>query len=280
MLASSPSTAGSDRQDVRVDVDYGDGVVVAPNQTRTVLTTWTNQRTDIIEIEASLDFPSEWQVRPQGFRSALEPGAGVSTQWEVTAPEGTLVAITNVGDLRTKVVGRPVAAPVPVTLLGATAFRTSPVYPITDPTAAIEDVFAPETGEPVPWVLKHASGYSLPLEEDFGTRAGVLYVENLVHSPDEREVWVLIDPSCPMRYWVNGTESGRNDQYRRIRPNQHAAEGIGAMVRLKQGWNRVLVKLVHDGQHAAPELHLGFTSADQLRHHQWDLLRTHVPDGM
>ena len=88
---------------------------------------------------------------------------------------------------------------------------------------------------------------------------------------------MVLDPSCPLRCWVNGTECARNDEFRRIRPNQHAADGIGCEVWLHTGVNEVFVKLYHDGRTAPAELHLAFTGADPLHAYQHDLDRTQFP---
>lgn len=278
----SPNIVPFPGPDIEVAVDYREGPVAVPASTKSMRTILTNRRLDPVVATVGIDTPSGWEAPTR--REVSIPAQGQCVlDWQLEVPAQG-VGHSEVLSVAIRIEGRPVPAPVPIVLLGAFALRLSEVFPtegIADPLAA---PFAPETdlaatdpkARPGHWRDYFAHGYDQPVADGFDA-PGVMYLQTFVHAPEDREVWAVVDPSCPIRYWVNGVEAGANRDYRRIRPNQKAGDGIGSVVQLREGWNEVLVKLVHDGRHPRPELHLGFSGPSPLNQHQHDLDRTAYP---
>jgi len=269
--------------DLTVEVDYREGPVAVPGTVREVRTTLVNRRAEPLDVAAGLVAPAGWTV--SGAREVRVPAhQRCVLDWQLDVPAD--VAATQTLYLELKVEGRPVPMPVPVVLLGAYALRLSEVYPFDGVDDPLDRAYPPESDlvdtapreRPGSWRTYTAHGYEQPIADGFDS-AGVLYLQTFVRSPEDRTAWAIVDPSCPIRYWVNGVEAGGNAAYRRIRPNQKSADGIGGLVQLREGWNEVLVKIVHDGRHPRPELHLGFSGEAPLNQHLHDLDRTAFPWG-
>ncbi|MDO4716647.1 MAG: ADP-ribosylglycohydrolase family protein [Propionibacteriaceae bacterium] len=277
---ASPTVVGFDSADLRVAIDYRDGPVAEPGSRRGLTTTLTNPRSVPLAGEALVRLEGGWSVHPPHQALSLEPGESVTLHWDLLTPSH--VPVTALGHLECRLDARPHPVSWPIVFLGAYPARASEVFDApNDPGIALDTHFPPEDGvglaRPGRWVTRYAHGHAQPVAESF-ERPGVLYWQTFVTSPEERTVWMVLDPNCPLRCWVNGTECSRNDEFRRIRPNQHAADGIGCEVRLHAGVNEVLVKLYHDGRAAPAELHIAFTGADPLHAYQHDLDRTQFPN--
>ena len=277
MLAGSPTIVPFGGQDIDTSVDYAPGPVVVPGQPRTLRTVHRNVRLDAIRATASLTVPDGWQVIPERANLDLAPGAETEVVWEVTAP--ATVPTRAVLQLEVSIPGRPVPPSVPVVLLGAFALRTSQVFPADgDARASLSQPLPPESERrTAEWTERVALGHAQPIAEAFGGQEGVVYLQTFVYSPTERRCWIVVDPSMPVRYWVNDELTGTNGDFRVIRPNQQAAEGIGGLTTLREGWNEVLVKAYHRPDQPAAELHLGFSEEPPISAHLWDLTRTCYP---
>ncbi|MEA4945667.1 MAG: ADP-ribosylglycohydrolase family protein [Propionicimonas sp.] len=277
LLACDPNTVPFPGEDLDVAIAYVDGPGCVPGAVQRIRTRLTNRRLDPIDLTAALRVPAGWTA-PLTRTIALEAGGTELVEWEITpGPLGT-VRLANHCWLELVPQDRPVPPALPVVLVGSHAVRRTPVLAaegrtvdeLLDAPFAAETATSPlsENGRPGPWEIAWADGHAQPVELD---RAGVRYLQAFINCPSERDGFLVIDPSCPIRYWLNGVEIGQNREFRLIRPNQKSAEGIGADVHLRQGWNEILVKLVHDGEHAPAELHLAFSSPFRIHAYAHDL---------
>lgn len=278
---TSPNVIEFAEDDVNIAVDYLHGPVLFPNTTREVAVSITNRRLEPMSITASLVSNSAFRVESPILSLTLGPGASETLTWDITAGSAASLEMSNTGWLQLDIKGRPRPAAVPLVLLGAYALRGSEIYPAgEDVGTALSTAFPPEEGHGQNrgghWSELQAGGHAQPLAEVLD-RPGVAYLQTFVHSPNEREVWVVMDPSCPVLYWINGEAVGSNDEFRLIRPNQKSAEEVGGYVTLQGGWNEVLIKAYHDGLHPDPELHLAFSGPAPLNDYQYDLTRTRFP---
>lgn len=279
LAEKSPNVVEFSSPDFGLLVDYGDGPVAVPGVSRTVGTTHVSTRLEPLEIDVALAMPDGWQVEPEQHRLSLQPEGSGTCEWRVTPPPIGQVSTSNIGYLRTAIAGRPASPAQPVVLLGAFALRVSPAYPLAESIAAsLDAVHPPEQADPaIEWAEDFSSGYEQPVSRLFSEGGAVRYLQTFVESPSEREVFIIVDPSCPVRYWVGGDEVGRNEEFRRIRPNQGTTVPVGNTITLRQGWNEILVKLVHDGAAPPAELHLGFSDRPRISNHVWDLHRSAFP---
>lgn len=283
LLGRSPNVVPFAGPDLDIKVDYREGAVVVPGIHKPIGITLHNARLEPLEVSVKLTVPAGWEV-PDPQRVVIAAQGEQLVEWQLDIPNAPQVAPVNELQLVASITGRPAPRSVPIVLLGAFAVRLSEVFATAEAGDPLDVNYPPESDltttdprdRPGSWSSHWAHGYEQPVADGFD-RPGVLYLQTFVSSPSERKVWVVLDPSCPVRYWVNGAEVGSNTEYRRIRPNQKSADGIGASATLNEGWNEVLVKLVHDGRHPAPQLHLGFSGPAPLNDHQFDLDRTSIP---
>ncbi|GAB2976229.1 ADP-ribosylglycohydrolase family protein [Actinotalea caeni] len=271
--------------DIDVTVDYGDSPVVRPGRSRTLRATLRSRRRDPMRVTASLHVPRDWAALPDQ-QVTLQPGREVELVWELPVLDTAQVLPSNRLLLELRPDGYPAPPAVPVVLVGAHAARLTAVYAVdgSDARAWLDIELEPERGDgrtpdarPGAWREIYSDGHGQDIGSAFDGGRGVVYLQAFLHSPTARDVFLVVDPSMPIRYWLNGVETGRNDQFRRIRPNQKAADGIGAAVTLVEGWNELLVKMAHDGTHPAPELHLAVSGPGRLHHYQHDVSRTGFP---
>lgn len=283
MFTASPNQVPHPGLDVDVVVDYVDGPACHPASSHPLRVSLTNRRADPMTVQVALRTPSGWPA-VTGQEVELAPGQTRTLAWAVDVPPMPLVRPSNRLWLELNAIGYPAAPAIPVVLLGALASRLSQVFPVPDGDP-LDAPYSPETvtGDPTladarpgGWREASSDGYAQPVAEAF-TEPGVVYLQAFFHSPSEQDGWLIVDPSVPVRYWLNGELTGESRDYRRIRPNQRAADGIGAYVTLREGWNEVLVKLVHDGSHPPAELHLGFSGPAPLNPHVYDLDRSRFP---
>lgn len=280
---ASPNEVPFPGQDVDAAIEYVDGPACFPGSVQRLRTTLRNNRRDPMTITAGLRTPRGWAaVEP--LTAELAPGGSVTLGWEVPVPAVPGVAPSNRLWLELEPTGYPAPPALPVVLAGAIASRISRVFPAVGDDV-LDTRFGPETAtgpldqptsRPGPWREAFSAGFAQPVGDAL-TEPGAVYLQTFIHSPRQQEGWLIVDPGCPIRYWLNGTLTGENREYRRIRPNQKSADGIGAVARLEAGWNEVLVKLVHDGEHPAPELHLGFSGPGRIHAHAFDIDRSRFP---
>lgn len=285
LLATSPNSVPFPGADIDVEIEYVDGPACFPGTVQRLRTRLTNKRLDAIEVGAELHTPAAW-TDPEPQTVTLEAGSSVVLEWGIPVPAVPAVSPTNRLWFTLAPAGRPVPPALPVVLPGANAVRLSPVIPAEGRSTdeLLDTPFAPETAQapldqadarPGPWEVAFAGGHAQPVDDL--AEAGVRYLQTFFHSPVERDGFIVVDPSCPTRYWLNGVATGENRAFREIRPNQKSADGIGAEAHLKQGWNELLVKLVHDGAHAPAELHLGFSGPGRIHAYAYDLDRSRFP---
>lgn len=84
----------------------------------------------------------------------------------------------------------------------------------------------------------------LPLEDlPIADMPGSLYAATLLHSPDERPVWLMLGATGPLRVWLNGVELLASDTYQPLTPTTFARQ-----VRLRPGPNQLVLKLGRTSQ--------------------------------
>ncbi|SEE20415.1 ADP-ribosylglycohydrolase family protein [Ruania alba] len=285
--ATSPMQVPFGGDDLEVTIDYGRTPAIAPGAAREIRARLRNRRRDPVQVTAALRAPESWPAL-EDQRVTVEPGASIDLNWQVPALTMEQIAPSNRLSLELTPKGYPLPSTVPVVLVGTTAARLTGVYPIegSDVRSWLDTVFEPEeataeattaAGRPGTWREIHSEGHGQSIADAFRSGPGVVYLQAFLHVPTARSGWLVVDPSTPIRYWLNGVETGRNDEFRLIRPNQKSADGIGAAVELREGWNEVLIKIAHDGQHPPAELHLAVSGPGRIHNYQFDIDRTSFP---
>ncbi len=104
----------------------------------------------------------------------------------------------------------------------------------------------PLVGEGIPYhqqVIINSPEDRVPLEQAFQARGPmVLYLLQYVHCPDERDVWAIVGNSGGFKLWLNDALEMSDAAVHPYMPFDNCKT-----VRLRQGRNKVLVKLVRYG---------------------------------
>ncbi len=94
------------------------------------------------------------------------------------------------------------------------------------------------------WTTFYAHENALPLQDIFH-ESGVLYVRTYLWNPgQEKEVWMGAASNCPTKMWVNHQQTVAFLHYPLVRPSYGGNKESYARVRLREGWNEVLLKFV------------------------------------
>ena len=198
----SPNVVSHTGPDIDLEVDYREGPVAVPGTTKRIVLTVHNKRLEPVEVDLDFTAPAGWETSSPRCIS-LAPHETGEIEWLVTVPEASRVAATNLLQVVPRIAARPTPDPVSVPLLGAYALRLSEVFAVADDVDALDEQFAPEAElsatdpqqRPGTWRDHWACGYEQPVADGFDG-PGVLYLQTFVSSPDERTVWVVMDPAA------------------------------------------------------------------------------------
>lgn len=236
-----------------------------------------NRQEEPLWVGVWLDPPENFYVEPRGkVGIELKPVEEVRIRFLIQAPEkAEFIDITQRGWVKLDVKGRPAVESLPFTLVGARRWLVSPVYPY----ATLGTTLPPEEQpgwitSPGDWLIENWPDNELPVEPFFEGKQGVIYLRTFIKSPNERVVRMGVPNSNKMKLWVNGALVKQTETVVPLRPNYGGDGSNYADVKLKAGWNSVLIKL----ERGDKPLEAYFTLAEpQLAAGQWDLLQTRFP---
>lgn len=283
---SSPTLVSFPSPDLHVGVDYVDTPAVAPDTTKTIVTTLTNPHPDPIVATCAVTVPTGWEA-PAAQEVEVPARGRTELTWRIDIPGRALLHNSNRCFVAVSPRGRPAQPAVPLVLVGAAAIRVSGPYDRNgrSDTELLDTAFPPEqrTGaleEPDSrggeWRELSAHDNALPLDEVFDG-PGVLYVQSFIHAPEAQRVWLAVDANCPVRFWVNDDHVATAERYQPIRPNYGGRADSASSVTLRAGWNELLVKLVRNADAPAAQCHVLISSDDRFRDGQPHLGRTRFP---
>lgn len=234
-----------------------------------------NRQYERIKASVWLEAPSNFSVSP-GDRVVVEipPQSEKEAEFLVAGPDPRYIDISQRLWLKVTVEGRPQVEAFPVVLVGAYRWLISPLYP----NATLETPLPPEdmanSQEPSDWTVASWAENELPVERYFKGQRGVIFLRHFIKSPDEREVRIGVPNSHRMRLWVNGVMVKQTEGIVPLRPNYSGDGSNYVDVKLKAGWNNILIKL----ERGEEPLQAHFTVAEpKLSAGQHDLLRTRFP---
>ncbi len=275
---------------VQVSIEYKDQPVILPGQETGILTHLTNPHPDRFTARCELLFPTHWGTPPLQQSVELPAQESIAVAWRIPPLPERMIENTQQLLLSVTVEGRPAQPAVPIVLIGANRYRYSSLYPTADRPARelFDSELEPERvagsvttphGRPGTWHDLYASDNALPLQDVFN-HAGVLYVQTFLFSPAEQDVWLGVPATSPVKAWVNQEPLIQYFAVDPIRPNYG---GYGtedqpyARVRLRQGWNELLLKYVRAADNAPFEAHLVLSEPDQLHSGITTIGRTRTP---
>lgn len=284
-LGSSNAVVTVPGRDLAVTIDYHGGPVVHADRSRTVTTKLINRREEALDITATLALPAGWSsVEPRRF--ILDPGEAVDLDWQIPPVSRDRIANSNRLRLDLGVEGRPSPPPIPFVLVGGVLQRVSEIHPLDATVGTGLDHELPEEQRtaqgwrPGRWSQRSVGGNDAELGTVL-TEPGTLYLQTYLESPDDRPVRIGVDANVANRVWLNDAPIATVEQSRPVRPSLNASSGPMQSVRLRQGWNELLIKLVRSDDHRGPvDCFILLSSDDRLRAVQYDIGRTRSPEDV
>lgn len=274
-----------------VEVDYMDTVAVVPHSHKAIAATIGNPHPIDITVNGRLIVPPGWHEPPT--QSVTVPANGDSViRWLVETPGRESIENSNRLFIALEVEDYPQMPALPVVLIGASATRVSTSYTI-DGGDPLGEAHPPESrtgetlearGRPGEWRELRVLDNSLPLDEAV-PEGSVAYVQTFFEAPTGKEVVLGVDCSHPTRAWLNGEELFRKDTFRPIRPSYYG-QGPGdyrirldgyQTVRLREGWNELLVKVARPLSSPRPECHIVLSQAEEPGAGLTEIGRTRYP---
>jgi len=241
-----------------------------------------------LEVEVELKEPEGWEVSPGAQRMVLPPGGKVGLNFEVSAQGPAFVTPSNRFYIEVVPSSRPALPAIPVVLVGESKWLAA--GPFTAVGNDLDVKYGPELSNPlapegswegregqeVRWTEVYFPESELPVESFFDGRPGVIYLRHYFWGPEERTVRVGLPTNAGVRVWMNGEQV-----LEVFDPNHHPRPNYGGYgrfyrdVRMKAGWNWVLVKLVRGDR--LVEAHFILCGPGPFYEGIPDLLRTRFP---
>ncbi|MBC7327346.1 ADP-ribosylglycohydrolase family protein [bacterium] len=236
-----------------------------------------NRQQEPLLVEVEMSVPDDFTVQPIGkVTIELKPRGESKLHFLVKAPKNPgKIDITHRCLLNMSVKDRPAVESLPVVLVGARRWLVSEVYPY----ATLSTFLPPEEkpgwiDNPSGWRMENWPENELPVEPFFEGKPGVIYLRHFIKSPSDRVVRIGVPNSHKMKLWVNGALVKQTDIVVPLRPNYSGDGSNYADVRLKAGWNSILIKL----ERGDNPIEAHFTVAEpHLSAGQYDLLQTRFP---
>jgi ADP-ribosylglycohydrolase len=187
---------------------------------------------------------------PPGFTSTvgdredlwIAPSQSVTVHLSVSATDPGRIGVTNRGELRLIVHGRPAVESIPVVLMGARRWLVFPSssQPL-DEQALLSRISmsAPTEG----WQVAEFAGNELVVEPYFAGRPGLLYLLHFVNNPEARTARLGVPTDGRMKLWLNGNPLHETREVVPLRPSLGGEESNYVDCDLPQGWSHVLIRL-------------------------------------
>jgi len=236
-----------------------------------------NRQQEPLWVQVWLEVPENFAGEPEGkVGIELKPGGEAKLGFNLRAPgEARHIEIAHRGWMKIDVKGRPGMESLPLNLVGARRWLVSPVYPYATLGTALPPEEQPGLiDNPLGWRVESWPENELLVEPFFEGRQGVIYLRHFIKSPNERIVRLGVPNSNKMKLWVNGAIVKQTEVVVPLRPNYGGDGSNYADVKLKEGWNSILIKL----ESGDKPIEAHFTIAEpQLGAGQCDLLQTRFP---
>ncbi len=269
-----------------VGVDYLNTPAVVPGTEKPVHTVITNQAPVPLRVQCTLQAPEGWP-QPGTQQLDLPANGEIALTWKLHIPGPRLLDNTNRLTLRLDSPQRIAQSDCPVVLIGARRLRISKPQTLPDATAAelLEHSFEPEAlhgaNDLVAGarhgleIIHHALGHDLALAPV--VPAGhAIYAQAFVRSAKEREVILGLPTTGSVKSWLNGELVHHLLEVEPFRPHAHKTQPY-ITVRLRAGFNEVLMKFVRPAGAATFDAHMIFADPADQNAGIVDLLWTRFP---
>lgn len=221
---------------------------------------------------------------PEGFEAdkcqaqtaQLEPGGKAAFSYDISA-SSQYIKESNKGFIIVEAQGWPAIPPIPLVFVGAAHWLVSPLYENADLQDALgvdENRFF--TSMPEGFTDEWRTTTELELAERFGD-GGVIYMLHHLYSDWEDDVLAGVSNNGRMKLFVNGEfvhETKEVVHPRAVLGNNRMLGDLSnyKVIRIRKGWNQILIKLQR--VHAPHEAHLtlGRISRDSQLNHGYPLL--------
>ena len=266
----SPWVVRGHDQQLGVAVDYLGSAAVAAGEPRTLRVELTNPHPDPITIDVTALVPADWAPsEPNTVELAAASSATIDLV--ITPPDRRGLERTSNIQVLAQPRRYPSVAPVPVPLVGAAAWRSRPIDDADDALGLTDREVASEA-----WQEFSVAGNELPLADLLGDRPAVA-LQTFLESEDARGVRLAVDLAIPGTVWLNGEELIKVSGSRKIRPSYGAAEEVNKIIKLRPGFNELLIMARRPDDGTLPEAHVFCSEPDKLRDGIVDLGRTRFP---
>ncbi len=276
LWARSPWQVRHPGRGVEVTVDYRGAAAARPGEIKELGVTLGNQHPDPIEVSLAAAVPAGWAPVPER-RVEVPADSAVELVLQIQVPGRDVVQQRNAVRLAADVLGHPLSPSVPVALPGAQAWR---VHRSASDSIDLDAVRSRAAHDDDVWAELTVEANELPLA-DLLAGGGQVLLQHFLEVPESRVVRLGVDCSVSTTVWLNGSVVMDVEGPRLIRPSYGVSDDVNAVVRLRAGFNELLVRVSNDSGESPVEGHTFLSTPDRLRHGVVDVGRTRYPwDGV
>jgi ADP-ribosylglycohydrolase len=253
-----------------VAIDYAGSAAAAAGEAKPLRVSVTNPHPDPVTVDLWVTVPAGWTRVPD---QQVELDAHGSAELAVTVQPGTRSTIEqrNLVLAHAQPRAYPYTAPVPVPLVGASAWRVTEIAGGSDLSALPE-----RSGPGESWREIAVEGNAVPLTELVTGAGTTTALQTWVETPEPTDVRLGVDCSIGTQVFVNGRLLMSSSGPRLVRPSYGVSEDVNRVVPLRAGFNEVVI-LVDGDVSEGPELYVYLSTPDELRHGIVHLGRTRFP---
>lgn len=255
---------------LNVSVDYQGNASVAAGVTTPLRVRLTNPHPDPVVVDVVTTVPAGWTPIP-AQEAQLEAHGSTEVGVAVQPGDRTTIEQRNLVLVQAQPRTYPFTPPVPVPLVGASAWRTTQLRSGSE-AASLTSREEPDDS----WQELTAAGNAVPLAHVPTPTDGSTVLQTFIETPQAQDVRLAVDSSVSSRVLVNGEPLITVTGPRLVRPSYGVADDVNKIVALQPGFNEVLI-LVDGPVDDASELHVYLSTPDKLRNGIVDLGRTRFP---
>jgi ADP-ribosylglycohydrolase len=267
---ASPWTISRHDPQLDIAVDYRGSAAIEAGRPRRLSIMVSNPHPDPVTVDLDVQVPGGWRADHPGVIELL-PAGQQTVEIEVAAPDRSSLRQRNPVMITAQPRRYPQTAPMPVALVGASAWRL-----LLDPVPADPSALPDRDRSSDSWREFAVWSNAVPVAGLLDGR-DVIVLQTFIEAAEGQEIRLAADSSVPATMWVNGRPLVEVTSPRLIRPSYGAAEEVNKIVKLEAGFNEVLLQVRPADDGTRPELHVYCSEPDRLRNGIVHLGRTRFP---
>jgi len=264
LWGKSPTTVNFVLGGIQASINYIDDPAISAGDSKRIEVIVKNSRPTTLRGTASVSLQKGWTCSPVSQAVELSPEGEVSIPFTVCVTDPADVCTSNRGSIRLSFDREPCLEEIPLVFVGAHKWLASERMEGDLDTVYDIEKGSYSDGMEEGWHVLLSPDNSVPCEELFEGKPGIVYLRQYVYVDSDIGVRIGFPSTCPFRIWVNGQMIHEARGEGVLRPNYYGDGRSYSTVSLQKGWNHVLIKVVR--QHKPVSAHFILATGDRYAH--------------